>query len=94
MYFQAGTLRKGGMMSRKGFTPEQIIHKLRQAEAELSPGQSTVQGCKNPGVTEQTCYRWGAKRTGASVSDRRSTGREPGRHEVGDKARDRRHPKH
>ena len=45
-------------MSRKRFTAEQIIHKLRQAEVEFSQGQRTVQVCKNLGVSEQTYYRW------------------------------------
>ena len=45
-------------MSRKRFTPEQIIHKLREAEVELAKGQVTAQVCKKLGVTEQTYYRW------------------------------------
>ena len=45
-------------MSRKRFTAEQIIHKLRQAEVELANGQRTAQVCKTLGIFYQTYYRW------------------------------------
>jgi putative transposase len=45
-------------MSRKRFTPEQIITKLREAEVELAKGQRAVEVCRKIGVTEQTYYRW------------------------------------
>jgi putative transposase len=45
-------------MPRKGFTPEQIINRLRTAEVELSQGNTVAQVCKKLGVTEQTYYRW------------------------------------
>jgi len=45
-------------MSQKKHTPEQIIHKLRQAEVELGRGATVPQVCKKIGVTEQTYYRW------------------------------------
>ncbi len=45
-------------MNGKRHTPEQIIHKLRQAEVELSQGATVPQVCKKIGVTEQTYYRW------------------------------------
>ena len=45
-------------MSRKRFTAEQIIHKLRQAEVELANGQRMAQVCKTLGICEQTYYRW------------------------------------
>ena len=45
-------------MNGKRHTPEQIIHKLRQAEVELSQGATVPQACKKMGVTEQTYYRW------------------------------------
>jgi len=45
-------------MNGKRHTPEQIIHKLRQAEVELSQGATVPQACKKIGVTEQTYYRW------------------------------------
>ena len=45
-------------MSRKRFTPEQVIHKLRQAEVELANGQRMAQVCKTLAISEQTHYRW------------------------------------
>ena len=41
-------------MSRKGFTAEQIIHKLRQAEVELANEQRMAQVCRTLGISEQT----------------------------------------
>jgi transposase-like protein len=45
-------------MQKKGFTPEQIIAKLREAEVLLSKGQTVVEMVRHLGVTEQTYYRW------------------------------------
>jgi len=45
-------------MSRKRFTVEQVIHKLRPAEVELANGQRMAQVCKTLGISEQTYYRW------------------------------------
>ena len=45
-------------MPRKRHTPEQIIRKLREAEVELSKGQTTIDVVRKLGITEQTYYRW------------------------------------
>jgi len=45
-------------MAKKGYTPEQIINKLREAEILLSQGNSIVEASRKIGVTEQTYYRW------------------------------------
>jgi transposase-like protein len=45
-------------MSRKRFTVEQIVQKLRDAEVELAKGQTVSQMCKQIGVTDQTYFRW------------------------------------
>ncbi len=45
-------------MPRKRHTPEQIIRKLREAEAELAAGVTIGQICQKLGVSEQTFYRW------------------------------------
>ncbi len=45
-------------MARKRYTAEQIITKLREAEVELAKGQTTPQGCKKLGISDQTYYRW------------------------------------
>jgi transposase-like protein len=45
-------------MSRKRFTAEQIIGKLREAEVALAQGQTMGQVCRTLGIAEQTFYRW------------------------------------
>ncbi len=45
-------------MAKKGYTPEQIINKLRGAEILLSQGNSIGEASRKIGVTEQTYYRW------------------------------------
>lgn len=45
-------------MGRQRFTVENIVVKLREAEVELSRGQTVGQVVKNLGVCEQTYYRW------------------------------------
>ena len=45
-------------MNGKRYKPGQIIHKLREAEVELSKGATVPVVCKELGVTEQTYYRW------------------------------------
>jgi len=51
-------LRKGELMVRKGYTPEQVINKLREAEILLNQGATVGEASKKIGVTEQTYYRW------------------------------------
>jgi putative transposase len=57
-------------MKKKGFSAEQIIGKLRQAEVLLGQGSTVGEVSRKFGVTEQTCYRWrrgyggGSKRKG------------------------------
>ena len=45
-------------MVKKGFKPEQIISKLREAEVLLSQGSTVGEASRKIGVTEQTYYRW------------------------------------
>jgi len=45
-------------MVKKGYTPEQIIGKLREAEIYLGQGANIAAASKQIGVTEQTYYRW------------------------------------
>ena len=45
-------------MSRKHYTPEQIISMLREAEVALSQGQTVGQVCRTLGLPEQCYYRW------------------------------------
>ena len=45
-------------MVKKGYTPEQIINKLREVEILLNQGANVGEACRKIGVTEQTYYRW------------------------------------
>ncbi len=45
-------------MSRKPFSAEEIVNKLRQADVLISQGHTIAQVCKQIGVTDQTYYRW------------------------------------
>ena len=45
-------------MPRKGYSTEQIVTRLRQAEIELGRGVRTPLVCKKLGVSEQPYYRW------------------------------------
>src|SRR4030065_2057745 len=45
-------------MVRKGFKPEQIIGKRREAEVLLGQGATVGEASRKLGVTEQTYYRW------------------------------------
>ena len=54
-------------MSRKRFTPEQIIAKLREAEVALAQGQTAAQVCRSLGIVEQAFYRWRREYGGLKV---------------------------
>jgi putative transposase len=45
-------------MKKKRHSPEQIIAKLREAEAGLNAGQELAAVCRQLEVSEQTYYRW------------------------------------
>jgi transposase-like protein len=51
-------VEKGGQMVRKGYTAEQIINKIREAEILLNQGATVGEASRKIGVTEQTYYRW------------------------------------
>lgn len=46
------------VMSRKRFSAEEIVNKLRHADVLIAQGQTVAQVCKEIGVTDQTYYRW------------------------------------
>ena len=58
-------------MVRKGYTSEQIINKLREAEVLLSQGATVGEASKKIGVTEQTYYRWRKEYGGMRVEQAR-----------------------
>jgi len=45
-------------MAKKGYTPEQIINKLREAEILLQQGATIAVVSKKIGITAHTDYRW------------------------------------
>ena len=47
-----------GQMAGKGFTPEQIIDKLREAEIHVNQGISIAEASRRMGATQQTNCRW------------------------------------
>jgi putative transposase len=54
-------------MSRKRYTPEQIIGMLREAEVRLSQGATVGSICRELGVSEQSYYRWRREYGGLKV---------------------------
>src|SRR3954464_12930467 len=49
------------MASRKRYSVEQIVAKLREAEKHQAQGLTIPQSCKRLGISEQTFYRWRIK---------------------------------
>jgi putative transposase len=45
-------------MARKGFTAEQVINRLREAEIHINRGISVAEASRKIGITQQTYYRW------------------------------------
>ena len=45
-------------MKRKRHDPEQVIKKLREADAMLASGKTIGQACQALEVSEQTFHRW------------------------------------
>ena len=59
------------MGTRKGFTPEQVIGNLREAEVLLSQGSTVGEVSRKIGVTDQTYYRWRKEYGGMRVDQAR-----------------------
>ena len=56
-------------MKRKRHTPEQIINKLRDADAMLGAGKTIGQVVQHLGVSEQTFHRWRNQYGGMKAGD-------------------------
>lgn len=56
-------------MKRKRHTPEQIVRKLREADAMLSEGLGIAQVCQKLEVSEQTFHRWRNQYGGMKADD-------------------------
>jgi putative transposase len=58
-------------MKKKGFSAEQIIGKLREAEVLLGQGSPVGEVSRKLGITEQTYYRWRREYGGMRVEQAR-----------------------
>ena len=58
-------------MPRKRYSPEEIIHKLREAEVLLSQDQTVQEAARQLGIAEQTYYRWRKEYGGMDKSQAR-----------------------
>jgi len=58
-------------MSRKRYTPEQVIGMLRQAEVELARGKRIGELCRSLGISEQSYYRWRSEYGGLKLDQAR-----------------------
>jgi len=53
----------------KRHSPEQIVRKLRQAEARLAAGASIPEAARELGISEATFHRWRTQYGGMSTSE-------------------------
>ena len=58
-------------MNKKGYTPEQIIRKLREAEVLLSKGEKVERVVRKLGISDATYYRWRKEYGGMQVEQAR-----------------------
>ena len=58
-------------MSKRGYTPEQIISKLREAEVMTASGETIETAIRKLGVTKNTFYRWRKEYGGMRVDQAR-----------------------
>ncbi len=56
-------------MKRTRHTPEQLIYKLREADALVASGATNAEVCRSLGVSEATYHRWKAKYRGAGADE-------------------------
>jgi len=53
----------------KGYSPEQIVRKLRDAEAKLAAGSSVPEVARDLSISEATFYRWRKNYSGMCSSE-------------------------
>ena len=58
-------------MAKKGFAPERIINKLREAELLLNQGATIAAISKKIGASDHTYYRWRKEYGGMRVDQAR-----------------------
>lgn len=56
------------MAAPKGYTPETIVRKLRQAEVMLHEGKSIAEICRSLSVSDSTYYKWRREYGGLQVN--------------------------
>jgi transposase-like protein len=56
-------------MKKSRHTPEQIVGKLRQAEAKLASGASVPEVAKELGISEATFHRWRNRYGGMNANE-------------------------
>jgi putative transposase len=56
---------------RKRHSPEQVIRKLREAEADLAGGLTLAQVCQKLAISEPTYHRWQQRYGGLKGDDAR-----------------------
>ena len=56
-------------MSKKNYTAEQIIIKLREIEVRCGQGKTIAEAVRQAEITEQTYYRWRKEYGGMSTAD-------------------------
>ena len=56
-------------MPKKRHSPEQIVSKLRDADAMLAAGKTIGQVCQSLAISEQTFHRWRAQYGGMKAEE-------------------------
>ena len=64
-------MSEGNKRRRKRHTPEQIVGKLREADAILAGGGSVAHVCQKLAVSEQTYHRWRNQYGGMKAAEAR-----------------------
>ena len=54
-------------MTKRKYTSEEVIHKLREADVLLGQGRTIAEACKHIGITDQTYFRWRKEYGGLKV---------------------------
>ncbi|NIP41980.1 MAG: transposase [Gammaproteobacteria bacterium] len=50
--------RGGPKITKRRYSPEEIVSKLREEEVYLSQGETVAEAVCKLGIAEQTYYRW------------------------------------
>ena len=58
-------------MAKRGYNPEQVINKLREAEIYITQGSSISEASRKINITVQTYYRWRKEYGGMQVEQAR-----------------------